>query len=147
MKEGKAQAPIFKSHDWETNTERALVLIQGTGDVRAGIWARSVCMNDTLDLGSKLPDIEFATQYGFSVIVLNPNYNKDTDGTPVDGKIRGMNHHCNYAWKHFVEDGKCPAKELFVVAHSAGGACIHEIIVNNEQTMIDKVKAVALTDA
>jgi len=42
LKEDCAQAPIFISDDWETNTERALVLIQGTGDVRSGYWARSV---------------------------------------------------------------------------------------------------------
>lgn len=34
-----------------------------------------------------------------------------------------------------------------MVAHSAGGACAHEIIVNNEDTMINRVKAIALTDA
>lgn len=90
---GKGRAPIFKSEDWETNSERALILIQGTGDVRAGYWARSVCMNDTLDLGSVIPDIEFAKSNGFSYIVLNPNYSKDEEGNPVDNKIRGMNHH------------------------------------------------------
>mmetsp|Transcript_9086 Transcript_9086/g.10250 ORF Transcript_9086/g.10250 Transcript_9086/m.10250 type:complete len:80 (-) Transcript_9086:161-400(-) len=34
-----------------------------------------------------------------------------------------------------------------MVAHSAGGACAHEIIVSHEDTMIEKVKAIALTDA
>lgn len=33
----------------------ALVLIQGTGSVRAGIWARSVCNNGNFELGSALP--------------------------------------------------------------------------------------------
>lgn len=147
LTKGAAQAPIFKSHDWETNTERALVLIQGTGDVRSGYWARSVCMNDTLELGSMIPDIEFAQAYGFSVLVLNPNYNKNEKGEKVDSLIRGMNHHSNYCWENFVENGKCPAKEIFMVAHSAGGGCAHEIIVSNQSTMVEKVRAIALTDA
>lgn len=147
LTEGYAQAPIFVSKDWETNSDRALVLIQGTGDVRSGYWARSVCMNDTLELGSMLPDIEFAQNNGMSVLVMNPNYNRDAKDNRVDKLIRGMNHHSNYVWKNFVENDKCPAKEVFMVAHSAGGGCAHEIIVNNEDTMVNKVRAIALTDA
>lgn len=105
LSEGAAQAPIFVSEDWETNTERALVLIQGTGDVRSGYWARSVCMNDTMELGSMIPDIEFARNNGFSVIVFNPNYNRNEQNVTVDDKIRGMGHHSSYAWNKFVENG------------------------------------------
>jgi len=147
LTEGRAQAPIFISKDWETNQQRALVLIQGTGDVRSGYWARSVCMNDTLELGSMIPDIEFARKYGFSVMVMNPNYNMTPEKVKVDRKILGMNHHSNYCWENFVENDGCPAKEIFIVAHSAGGGCAHEIIVKNEKTMLERVKAIALTDA
>ena len=52
--EGEAQCPIFMTPDINEK-ERCVVLIQGTGDVRAGVWARSVTMNDTLTLGSVLP--------------------------------------------------------------------------------------------
>lgn len=121
LNEGKAQAPIFVSEDWETNTERALILIQGTGDVRSGYWARSVCMNDTIELGSMIPDIEFAQNNGFSVLVMNPNYTKDEKGNSVDKQVKGMNTHSLYVWENFVEENICPAKELFIVAHSAGG--------------------------
>ena len=94
-----------------------------------------------------IPDILFARKYGFSVMVMNPNYSKNAEKVLVADKIRGMNHHSNYCWKNFVENGACPAKEIFIVAHSAGGACAHEIIVKNEKTMLDRVRAVALTDA
>jgi hypothetical protein len=49
----------FYEPDVEANsTKRAVVLIQGTGEVRAGIWARSVCINENLEKGSMLPFIE-----------------------------------------------------------------------------------------
>ena len=147
LNEGKAQAPIFVSEDFETNTEKALILIQGTGDVRSGYWARSVCMNDTIELGSMIPDIEFAQKYGFSVLVMNPNYTKDEEGNSVDKQVKGMNAHSLYVWENFVEENNCPAKELFIVAHSAGGYWAHQIIVEHENTMVEKVKAIALTDA
>lgn len=38
--------------------EKLLVLIQGTGAVRAGVWARSVCINESLKNGSMLPLID-----------------------------------------------------------------------------------------
>jgi hypothetical protein len=32
-----------------------LVLVQGSGGVRAGLWARSVCLKENLTLGSMIP--------------------------------------------------------------------------------------------
>ena len=68
---------IFVSDDFDSNTGRCLVIMQGTGGVRAGIWARSVCINNGLIKGSILPMIEFAKVTGQSVIVLNPNMKID----------------------------------------------------------------------
>ena len=60
----------------KSNSEKtALVLIQGTGAVRAGVWARSVVVNDSLEIGSMLPQIEWANENKLPVIVMNPNYN------------------------------------------------------------------------
>ena len=45
----------FQNPDKEKNSQkRALVLIPGSGAVRAGQWARSVCTNDSLTNGSML---------------------------------------------------------------------------------------------
>ena len=46
----------FLAPNVEVNkTKTALVLIQSTGAVRAGEWARSVCLKEDLFLGSTLP--------------------------------------------------------------------------------------------
>lgn len=42
---------------------------------RPGVWARSLCINKSLQIGSLLPYIEMAVDHGFEVMVLNPNYN------------------------------------------------------------------------
>jgi hypothetical protein len=52
------------------------VLIQGTGSVRAGVWARSVFMNESVEKGSMLPFLELANNQAMSVIVMNPNMNR-----------------------------------------------------------------------
>ena len=59
----------------QLNAKRtALVLIQGTGAVRAGQWARSVCINANYELGSMLPQVDWAVNLkDYSVLVMNPN--------------------------------------------------------------------------
>jgi hypothetical protein len=47
------QVNIFTSNDFETNENGCLILIQGSGVVRPGQWARSCCINETLDIGGR----------------------------------------------------------------------------------------------
>ena len=81
--ESEAKNPIFMSPEFrnanqEANKGRkALVLIQGTGSVRAGIWARSVCINEDLELGSMLPFVDICKELGIPILVMNPNNSKD----------------------------------------------------------------------
>jgi hypothetical protein len=48
------QVNIFTSNDFKTNENGCLILIQGSGVVRPGQWARSCCINESLDIGSKV---------------------------------------------------------------------------------------------
>jgi len=40
---------------------------------RPGVWARSLCINDTVHTGSMLPFVGKAKYLGYSVLILNPN--------------------------------------------------------------------------
>ena len=62
------QCVIYVSQDFDINSN-CICIIQGTGAVRVGLWARSVCINDNLYLGSIIPYIE-KFQKDFSIIVL-----------------------------------------------------------------------------
>lgn len=60
--ENEAKCNIFMSPDFnepaeeaDPSSDSAMVLIQGTGQVRAGVWARSVCINESFEKGSMLP--------------------------------------------------------------------------------------------
>ncbi|XP_062873965.1 cotranscriptional regulator ARB2A homolog isoform X3 [Trichomycterus rosablanca] len=66
---------IYMSEDALTNTDKLLVLIQGSGVVRAGQWARRLIINEDLNSGTQIPFITKAMKEGFGVIVLNPNEN------------------------------------------------------------------------
>uniref|UniRef100_A0A669DUT3 ARB2 cotranscriptional regulator A n=1 Tax=Oreochromis niloticus TaxID=8128 RepID=A0A669DUT3_ORENI len=66
---------IYLSPDALSNPSKLLVLIQGSGVVRAGQWARRLIINQDLNSGTQIPFIERAMQEGYGVMVLNPNEN------------------------------------------------------------------------
>lgn len=146
-KEVYAQAPVFVSANWkDSNVDRALILIQGTGEVRAGVWSRKALINDSLDMGSMLPQLKYAQENGMSCLVMNPNYHKDDSGKAVDPRINTMEKHCRYVFKKYVIN-RCQAKEIYIIAHSRGGKCLVDLFKRYSIDFIDKVKAVAFTDS
>jgi hypothetical protein len=76
-------SPEFLQGFTSTGQDSALILIQGTGAMRAGIWARSVCLNENLELGSMLPLIDAAQKQNMPVLVMNPNLSRD----PITKKV------------------------------------------------------------
>lgn len=58
-----------------TTKGRLAVIVSGTRTARPGVWARSLCINKSLQIGSLLPYIEMLVDHGFEVMVLNPNFN------------------------------------------------------------------------
>eukprot|EP00347_Sterkiella_histriomuscorum_P010396 403376461 len=113
---------IFVSQNYfDDSVNKCFVIIQGTGEVRAGMWSRRVCINDNLNLGSMLPQIEWALSQGFKVIVFNPNMRKDPRFGQNIKNCQTMSSHCLYVWEKYVSPLKC--KHLAVLAHSAGGRC------------------------
>lgn len=73
--ENEPKSFIFMSKDAMTNPDKMLVLIHGSGVVRAGQWARRLIINEDINSGTQIPYIKRAMKEGFAVIVLNPNEN------------------------------------------------------------------------
>ncbi|XP_062519308.1 cotranscriptional regulator FAM172A homolog isoform X2 [Corticium candelabrum] len=137
---------FFASDDAETNTDRLMVIIHGSGVVRAGQWSRRLIINDRLETGSQLPYIKKAIEKGYSVIVTNTNLNYQEDDS-TKRLIRGSEspeEHMLYVWRNFVK--KCPARHVDVLAHSYGGiVTVHWL--NMEKDARDRVCKVAFTDS
>ena len=120
---------------------RALVLIQGSGAVRAGIWARSVCVNQDLELGSMLPFVDKCHELEIPVLVMNPNFNRDEHGV----KIPFSGQHATYVWEKYIKDSGFT--EVSVVAHSAGGGHLQQVQSTYADTFYDQVSSIAYTDS
>lgn len=156
---------IFVSPNWQT-AKKLMLLIQGSGAVRAGQWARAVCINDRLSIGSILPYLEKCVADEYSVIVFNPNLNVGPKEVPtiefssflVAGKqvpkkvavrtIAGSEsprEHCIYVWDHFVR--KSAAEFIVAVAHSAGGDGIQNLVSERGDEALKRLCGIAFTDS
>ena len=145
--ESQAQCKIVTTKDFPDNP-KCLILIQGTGAVRLGQWARSVCINENLDLGSMIPYVEKAINQHFSVIILNPNERRDF--LYEEKRIKDfttMERHCVYVYNKIIKTN-LNIKEIYIVAHSMGGVCTVEILLNNKEDLLGgKIKKIAFTDS
>ncbi|KAJ6251908.1 hypothetical protein M0813_14764 [Anaeramoeba flamelloides] len=66
------QVNIFVTPNWKT-CKKLLILICGSGAVRAGQWTRQLCLYNTLNEGTCFQYLEEAIKDGFGVMILNPN--------------------------------------------------------------------------
>lgn len=90
---------FFRSPERNKNL-RALVLIQGMGAVRAGVWGRSVCINDNFELGSMIPQVDWALRKKISVIIMNPNENFCwKESIPFN---ESMESHAKFVWRNYI---------------------------------------------
>lgn len=111
--------PIFVSEGYD-KAERLLLIIQGMGKVRAGVWGCSLCINNSLEEGTMLPYLRRAAASGYGVVVFNPNENT-VDGVPVPGS-ENFGNHVRYVMEKVVS--RCAASKIDIVAHSHGGRAL-----------------------
>ncbi|XP_037772761.1 cotranscriptional regulator FAM172A-like, partial [Penaeus monodon] len=137
---------IFVSEDVMTN-EKLMVLIHGSGVVRAGQWARRLIINDNLDSGTQIPYIKRAMKDGYAVLVMNTNDNY-RNCKKKDVPIRGSEspeHHAVHVWQHYLRCTK--AKHIALVAHSFGGCVTTALFEKFKEEFQERVFAVAMTDS
>jgi hypothetical protein len=134
---------FFMSKDALTNPDKLMILIHGSGAVRAGQWARRLIINDCLDSGTQLPYIRRARENGYAVMVLNTNDNS-RNGRSIRGN-RYPDDHASYVWDNFVEKSK--ARRIDIVAHSAGGCATVHLGKSYFRTFEKKVFKIAFTDS
>lgn len=128
-----AKLNIFISENFYT-ADRVLIIVQGSGAVRPGQWARALCINQSLKAGTIFDYLDIARESNLGVIVLNPNNDEirlrvmseeHPNGTfhpthkyPILGHEDHVRHIVS-VYDNFVS--KCAAKDLWMVAHSRGG--------------------------
>lgn len=139
------QCLILATKDIEYNS-KCLILVQGAGNVRLGEWARSVCINEGLKLGSMIPFVETAKKNGCSVLILNPNEKYGLDGK-ANTIFTDMKKHCKYVYKNIIHENE-KIKEIYFISHSLGGECTVEILKSFEDDLLNgRIKKIGFTDS
>ena len=143
-----AQCQIYCSEDFFTNP-KCLIIIQGTGAVRIGIWSRQICINDCIEFGSMISYIKTAKEKKYSLIILNPNERNDDnkDKNKIIKEFPTMEKHCNYVYNNIIKNND-KIEEIYIVAHSMGGYCTVDILKQNKDDLLNgKIKKIAFTDS
>lgn len=73
---------VFVSSNFYTS-ENLIILINGSGVVKAGQWARSLIINDSLETGSQLPYIRRCLEMKWAVLIMNTNQNNFIDSKGI----------------------------------------------------------------
>jgi len=136
---------VFISKDFLENDEKLLVIIHGSGVVRAGQWSRRLIINDGLEQGSQLPYIKRAIDRGYSILVMNTNLNKDLSSDKYPGRGNPEKHAIS-VWHQLVQK-RSLARHVAIVAHSYGGVVTLELSKEFEDDFINRVFSVSLTDS
>ncbi|KAK9508114.1 hypothetical protein O3M35_007847 [Rhynocoris fuscipes] len=137
---------IFSSENAEV-CDKLIILIHGTGVVKAGQWARSLIINDSLDSGTQIPYIRKAQELGYGVYVLNTNDNyRVIDGkkTPIKGSSNAQEH-ASSVWSHYISQSR--AQKIAIIAHSFGGVVTMSLASQFEEDFLKRVFAIGLTDS
>lgn len=140
--------PVFVTAGYE-KAERLLLIIQGMGKVRAGVWGCSLCINDSLDQGTMIPYLQRAMASGYGVVVFNPNENTN-DGVPVPG-LENFNSHVAYVMDKVVLP-RCSAEKIDIVAHSHGGRALLSYLGRSggnavSKTLLKRLHRLVFTDS
>ncbi|XP_055905448.1 FAM172 family protein homolog CG10038 [Eupeodes corollae] len=139
---------IFTSQQKLDKPKKLMVLIHGSGYVRAGQWARSLIINNSLDHGTVLPYIKKARELGYDIVITNTNDNYRLSEDGAMKVIPGHNTpitHAATVWEKYVMASN--PESVAIVAHSYGGSVTLALAKQFEQFFKHKVFAVALTDS
>lgn len=112
--------------------------------VRAGQWARSLIINQSINHGTQIPYIRKAKELGYDVLVLNTNDNTRNgncikqNGSPIE--------HAKCVFDKFI--GKTNQIDaIAIVAHSYGGIVTMNLAEQYADVFKQKLFALGLTDS
>lgn len=146
---GAPTGKVLVTADLETNAYGLLVIVPGTGTVRAGMWARGLLVHNSLEQASVYGLVQHALARGWAVVCFDPNRLDagDSRKTPLAGS-RTREGHCFSAWRQCVTEAS-PAARVAVIAHSAGGSwvlrCLQPDCTPDEH--VDRLRALAFSDS
>ncbi|XP_055609147.1 FAM172 family protein homolog CG10038-like isoform X2 [Uranotaenia lowii] len=139
---------VFSTKEKFDQPKKLLVLIHGSGVVRAGQWSRSLIINHSLESGTQIPYIEKGRDLHYEVLLTNTNDNSRKVAGGGMKSIKGSRNPTEHAvsvFEKFIIPSNPDA--VAIVAHSYGGVVTVELAQKFPQFFKEKVFAVGFTDS
>lgn len=140
---------VFCSKPNLNNIKKLLIVIHGSGVVRAGQWSRSLIMNQSLNHGTQIPYIKRAIELGYDVLITNTNNNYRVDSlnkrVPLIGN-ESPRSHANTVWEELIASAN-RIDSIAIVAHSYGGIVTLDLARKYPEIFLNKCFAVGFTDS
>lgn len=140
---------VFASKPDISKSKKLMLLIHGSGVVRAGQWSRSLIINHSLDHGTQIPYIKRAIELGYDVIVTNTNHNDRINSNGRRVSIVGSESptkHGETVWTSTLKS-LVDVESFAVVAHSYGGIVTVDLASKYPDVFREKCFAVGFTDS
>ena len=141
---GKPQSFIFLSPEFSRRS-KVVVMIHGSGVVRAGQWARRLIINEDLHKGTMLPYIKHIQDQGWGVAVLNTNHNAHLDSKEKIPDNANPEEHADTVWEEVIKPSQ--AEKIVIISHSYGGVVTMDLARRQEQDFLKRVCGVFMTDS
>lgn len=136
---------VFSTKSSLQHTKKLLFLVNGSGHVRAGQWARSLTIFESLDHGTQMPYITRAMELGYDVVVANTNCNVSTRTGAV---LQGYGaEHLQMLYDKLLAPQLSSIDSFYLVAHSAGGQQVLNLLKQNEAAFFAKCFGICFTDS
>lgn len=138
---------VFSSQKKLESPKKLMILIHGSGVVRAGQWARSLIINESIDHGTMLPYIKKARDLGYEILITNGNDNYRL----INGKRKEIpgskspEDHARMVFERIVVPAN--PESIAIVAHSYGGVVTMSLARNFRDFFKEKVFALGFTDS
>lgn len=136
--DGTPTSFVFASKPDMSQSKKLLILIHGSGVVRAGQWSRSLIINHSLDHGTQIPYIKRAITLGYDVLVTNTNLHLKNSSSP--------SLHGNQVWRQVLQSMK-NVEHFAIVAHSYGGIVTLDLAKEHADIFLKKCFAIGFTDS
>lgn len=134
---------IFSTQKELKNPKKLLILIHGSGVVRAGQWSRSLIINHSTECGTQIPYIDKALNLGYEVIVTNSNDNY-RNGKSIPNNSNASCH-AQCVWESYIRDAN--PDSIAIAAHSYGGVVTIDLARTFTKEFEKKVFAIGFTDS
>jgi phosphatidate phosphatase PAH1 len=145
---GKPQSWVFVTPDWHSCSV-LVVLVQNCGHIGPGVWSSSLIIDDRMEAGSMISDVDLAVNKGWGVVIVNPNLNegknrKNGKTEKVAGSENPESHGLT-VWDHVI--AKAHARRIVFLAHQFGGHMVFQMALRRKKEFLDRVTHVALVDS